>query len=214
MPYAMVASERGGTDVIKRIEIEPPAPGEGQVLVRHAAIGVNFIDIYIRTGAYPWPVESNLVLGCEGAGVVEAVGPGVAGFAKGDRVAYTTPNGAYATHRVIDASLVVPVPDSIDGATAAAVMLKGLTARYLLHDSFSVEPGHDILFHAAAGGVGLIAGQWLAVKGARAIGTAGGAEKCALAREHGYSDVIDYRSEDFVARTKAFHERCRCGCRL
>jgi len=160
---------------------------------------VNFLDVYYRGGSYPWPVEADLVTGSEGAGVVEAVGAGVTGFAVGQRVAYTTPNGAYATHRLLDAALLVPLPDDIPDEIAAAVMLKGLTAHYLLHHSFPVEAGQTVLFHAAAGGVGLIAGQWLAAKGVRAIGTAGGPEKCALALQNGYEAVIDYRAQDFVA---------------
>ena len=146
-------------------------------------------------------MEKDLVLGSEAAGVVEAVGEG-AGLEVGDRVAYTVPNGAYATHRVIDAQHVVRIPEGIDDTTAAAAMLKGLTAYYLLHSSFPVEAGQTVLFHAAAGGVGSIAGPWLAALGVTAIGTAGGPEKCALALENGYAHTIDYRSEDFVARVR------------
>ena len=196
----------GGTDILERFEFEPEDPGTGEIRIKHGAIGVNFIDVYIRTGAYPWPVENNLVLGCEAAGVVDAVGAGVEGFREGDRVAYTLPNGAYSTHRNISAASVVHLPDHIDDQTAAACMLKGLTCYYLLHNSYKVESGHKVLFHAAAGGVGLIAGQWLAAKGAMAIGTAGTDEKCELAMQNGYADVINYNTDDFVAGVKAFTE--------
>ncbi len=202
MAYAIVAGSPGGTEVLKRIEITPPEPGPGEVLIRQTAVGVNFIDVYIRTGSYPWPVEKDLILGCEGAGVVEALGPGVEGFAPGDRVAYTVANGAYATHRVVTAAMLVHLPDGVGDAEAAGAMLKGLTTYYLIHDSYPVQSGETVLFHAAAGGVGLLAGQWLNAKGVRAIGTAGGPAKGALARENGYAEVIDYRSEDFVARVK------------
>ncbi len=202
MAYAIVAGTPGGTDVLREIEITPPTPGEGEVLIRQTAIGVNFIDIYIRTGAYPWPVEKDLILGCEGAGVVEAIGPGVTGFAAGDRVAYTVPNGAYATHRLVPAKMLLPLPDGVGDEAAAGAMLKGLTAYYLIHDSYPAARGETVLFHAAAGGVGLLAGQWLNSKGVRAIGTAGGAAKGRLALANGYDAVIDYTAEDFVPRTR------------
>ncbi|PCD76864.1 quinone oxidoreductase family protein [Pseudothioclava arenosa] len=197
MGYAIAISAPGGTENFRRIEIDPPQPGAGEVTVKHSAIGLNFIDVYFRTGLYPWPVERDLVTGCEAAGVIEAVGEGV-DLQVGQRVAYTLPNGAYATHRAIKAAQVVPIPDEISDETAAAAMLKGLTAHYLLHHSYPVTNEETVLFHAAAGGVGLIAGQWLAAKGVRAIGTAGGPEKCALAAAHGYAEVIDYRSTDFA----------------
>ena len=198
MSYAIIATHPGDSSVLVRQDRDTPVPAAGQVLIRHAAIGVNFIDVYFRQGLYPWPVTENLILGSEGAGVVEALGDGVTGFTLGQRVAYTLPNGSYATHRAVPAAHVVPLPDDIDDATAAAVMLKGLTAHYLLHHSYPVQKGDTVLFHAAAGGVGLIAGQWLAAKGVRAIGTAGGADKCALARANGFTDAIDHRPEDFV----------------
>lgn len=198
--YSIVAETPGGLEVLSRREFVQPDLGKGQVLVRHTAIGVNFLDIYLRTGLYPWPVEKDLVLGSEAAGVVEQVGSEVTGVATGDRVAYAVAHGAYASHRVIDAQHLVRLPESVDDRTAAAAMLKGLTAHYLLHHSYPVKTGDTVLFHAAAGGVGLIAGQWLASKGVTAIGTAGGAEKCALASSHGFREVIDYRSEDFVQR--------------
>jgi len=198
MPHAIAARSPGGPEVMTRIEIALPEPGPGEVRVRQTAIGVNFIDVYFRSGLYPWPVERDLILGSEGAGVVEALGEGVTGLGPGQRVAYTVPNGAYATHRVLPAAQLVPLPDAIDDATAAAVMLKGLTVHYLIHHSYPVAPGDTVLFHAAAGGVGLIAGQWLAARGARAVGTAGGPAKCELARANGYAEVIDYRAQDFA----------------
>jgi NADPH2:quinone reductase len=202
MAYAIFATSPGGPDRLEARDIAPPAPSAGEVLIRQTAIGVNFLDIYIRTGLYPWPVERDLILGSEGAGVVEALGDGVTGFEIGQRVAYTIPNGAYATHRLVPAASLVALPDSVSDVQAAGAMLKGLTTYYLLHDSYAVKPGDTVLFHAAAGGVGLLAGQWRAAKGARAIGTAGGPEKCTLARTHGYAETIDYRSEDFIARVQ------------
>ncbi|OWY06635.1 quinone oxidoreductase [Thioclava sp. IC9] len=201
MAYAMAIARPGGRDQFHKIEIEVPKPGPGEITLRHTAIGLNFIDVYFRTGLYPWPVESDLITGGEAAGVIEAVGNGV-DLQVGQRVAYTQPNGAYASHRVIAAKNVVPIPDDISDEVAAAVMLKGLTVHYLIHHSYPVKSGDTVLFHAAAGGVGSIAGQWLKAKGVRAIGTAGGPEKCARAREHGYDAVIDYRTEDFGAEVK------------
>ena len=196
----VVAISIGGSEVLEVRDLVPADPGQGQIRIRHTAIGVNFIDVYFRTGLYPWPVDSDLVLGSEAAGVVDAVGDGVTEFSVGDRVVYTVANGAYATHRLVDAAMVVALPDSIDDETAAAVMLKGLTASYLLHDSYRVKAGDTILFHAAAGGVGSLAGQWLKAKGAKVIGTAGGGSKCALAMNNGYDHVIDYLVEDVAAR--------------
>ncbi len=202
MVLAIAAERTGGPEVLRVRDLPLPEPGAGEALVRHRAIGVNFIDTYFRNGLYPWPVERDLVLGSEAAGVIEALGPGVDDLEVGQRVAYTIPNGAYAEARVLEARHLVPLPDAISDEVAAAAMLKGLTARYLLHDTHPVQKGDTVLFHAAAGGVGLIAGQWLASMGVQAIGTAGGPEKCALARAHGYAHVIDYRSEDFVARVR------------
>ena len=199
MGYAMAAEAPGGAQVIRRIEIGEITPAAGEVVIEHEAIGVNFIDIYIRTGAYPWPVDRDLILGSEGAGTVTAVGEGVTHLAVGDRVGYTLPNGAYATQRAINANMVVKLPDAIAADIAAAIMLKGLTVAYLLTRSYQVKAGDTVLFHAAAGGVGLLAGQWMKALGATTIGTAGGAEKCALARANGYDHVIDYRSDDFEA---------------
>ncbi len=200
MPIAITARTAGGPEVLHQIDLPTPDPSTGEVLVRHAAIGVNFHDIYMRSGLYPWPVDADLVLGSEAAGVVAAVGSDVTGFSIGDRVAYTIPNGAYVAERVIGVQHLVKLPDGVSEQVAAAAMLKGLTAHYLLHRSFAVQKGQTVLFHAAAGGVGMIAGQWLASKGVTVIGTAGGVEKCALAAQHGYAHMIDYRSEDFVER--------------
>lgn len=198
--YAMVVTAPGGSDRFARREIEPPAPGPGEVLVRHTAVGLNFLDVYHRSGLYPWAVARDLVPGSEAAGRVVAVGEGVEDVKPGDRVAYTHPLGAYATARVIAADRLVPIPEGISDEEAACLMLKGLTAQYLIHSTFRVEEGMSVLVHAASGGVGLLLGQWLAAKGATAIGTAGGPEKAELARAHGYAHVIDYRAEDFVAR--------------
>ena len=200
MTYAMAAARPGGSDMIRRIEIDVPAAGAGEVVIAHEAVGINFIDIYIRTGAYPWPVDKDLILGSEGAGLITAVGEGVSHVAVGDRVGYTLPNGAYATHRAINADMVVKLPDAITSDVAAAIMLKGLTVAYLVQDSHAVQAEDTVLFHAAAGGVGLLAGQWLKSLGATTIGTAGGPDKCALAAANGYDHVIDYKSEDVVTR--------------
>ncbi|MFD2175480.1 quinone oxidoreductase family protein [Rhodobacter lacus] len=205
MSYAMVVSGPGGVENFRRIAREIPAPGPGEVTLKQTAIGLNYIDVYIRSGLYPWPVTQDLVTGCEGAGVVEAAGPGV-DLAPGTRVAYTQPNGAYASHRVIAADQLVPIPEGISDEVAAAVMLKGLTVHYLIHHSYAVQPGDSVLVHAAAGGVGLLAGQWLAAKGVRAFGTAGGGAKCALAAAHGYAAVIDYHTQDFVAELQSLTE--------
>ena len=202
MPIAIAAAKAGGPEVLHEIDLPTPTPKAGEVLVKHNAIGVNFIDTYFRSGLYPWPVDKDLVLGSEAAGTVAALGEGVTGFAVGDRVAYTIPNGAYVSERVIEARHLVRLPDGVSDEVAAAAMLKGLTAHYLLHRSFRVEKGQTVLFHAAAGGVGLIAGQWLAARGVTAIGTAGGPEKCALAAQHGYAHTIDYKSGDFVEQVR------------
>ena len=197
---AIVATNPGGTEVLDYREITLAEPSDGQILIRQNAVGVNYIDIYFRSGAYPWPVAENLVLGQEGAGVIEAIGPNVTGFNVGDRVACMVAHNAYATHRLVPAAMTVKLPDSVSDAEAAASMLKGMTAYYLITSSYAVKKGDTVLFHAAAGGVGLIAGQWLAAMGVTAIGTAGGAEKCALGLENGYTHMIDYNAEDFVAR--------------
>ena len=198
LPYAMAATKAGGPEVLQRTDLTLPAPGPGEVQIAHRAIGVNFIDCYFRSGLYPWPDPQRLIPGAEASGVVSAVGAGVTGLREGDRVAYTLPNNAYASACNIAAAHVVRLPDGISFETAASVMLKGLTTRYLLKDSFVLQPGQKVLFHAAAGGVGLLAGQWMNAIGVAPIGTAGGPEKCALARSHGFAVVIDYRQEDFL----------------
>src|SRR5215813_1012442 len=192
----------GGAEEMHLVDIPVGDPGPGEVRVRHRACGINFIDIYHRTGLYPNQLP--LVLGAEGAGVVEAVGSGVTHLAVGDRVAYAarTP-GSYAEARVLPAIPVVKLPDSIDFETGAAMMLKGLTVQYLLRRSrVTLSPGDFILWHAAAGGVGLIACQWARALGLRLIGTAGSDDKCRLAEQHGAAHAINYRREDVVARVR------------
>ena len=205
MSKAIQIAAYGGPEQMKRVELESGAPGAGEIRIRHHACGVNFIDVYQRTGLYPNPLP--LVLGMEGAGVVEAVGEGVTHLAPGDRAAYASqPPGAYSERRVLPARNVVRLPEAIAFDTGAAMMLKGLTAQYLLKRVRPVEglePGDFVLFHAAAGGVGLIACQWARALGLHLIGTAGGARKCALALEHGAAHAIDYTQEDFVARVRA-----------
>ena len=203
MTTRIVCRKTGGPEVleVEQIDLQPPAPGEIQV--RQTAVGLNYIDTYFRTGLYPSPVGLPFSPGLEAAGVVEAVGDGVTDFAVGQRVAYGTgPLGAYATRRNMPAAKVVPVPDSIDDQTAAAMMLKGMTAQYLLRQTYEVKAGDTILFHAAAGGVGLIACQWAKKLGATVIGTAGTQEKADLARANGADHVILYNDEDFAERVR------------
>ena len=201
MAHRISAKQHGGPEVLEYQAYDVPAPGPGEALVRHAAIGLNYIDVYHRTGMYPGSLP--LTPGMEGAGTVEAVGPGVTDLAPGQRVAYAgAPVGAYADLRVMPAAILVPLPDAISFDTAAAMMLKGMTAQYLLRQTYRVQPGDHILFHAAAGGVGLIVGQWAKHLGAVAIGTVSSPAKAELARAHGYDHVIDYSREDFVARVK------------
>jgi NADPH2:quinone reductase len=191
----------GGPEVLRWEASELGAPGPGEVRVRHAAVGVNFIDTYHRTGLYP--VTLPAVLGSEAAGVVEAVGEGVTMFTPGDRVAYGTgPMGSYAEARTMPAAHLVKVPAAIDDRTAAAVMLKGMTAQYLVRRTYAVQKGDTILVHAAAGGVGLILCQWAKHLGATVIGTVGSEEKAALARAHGCEHVVFYRTEDVPARVR------------
>ena len=192
----------GGAEEMHLADVPVGDPGPGEVRVRHRACGINFIDIYHRTGLYPNQLP--LVLGAEGAGVVEAVGSGVTHLAVGDRVAYAarTP-GSYAEARVLPAIPVVKLPETIDFDTGAAMMLKGLTVQYLLRRTrVDLAPGELILWHAAAGGVGLIACQWAKALGLRLIGTAGSDEKCRLAEQHGAAYTINYRREDVVARVR------------
>ena len=201
MAHRILAKQPGGAEVLEYEPYEPATPGPGEALVRQAAIGLNFIDVYHRTGLYP--VNPPFTPGLEGAGTVEAVGPDVTDLAPGQRVAYAGgPMGAYADLRVMPAAVLVPLPDAISFETAAAMMLKGITAQYLLRQTYVVKAGDPLLYHAAAGGVGLIVGQWAKHLGAVTIGTVGSPEKAELARAHGYDHVIDYKREDFVARVK------------
>ncbi len=201
MVKAIRIHENGGPEALRYEEVDLPAPGQGEVQIRQHAVGVNFLDVYFRTGAYPAP-EFPFTPGNEGAGEVVAVGEGVTRFRPGDRVAYAGSLGAYAETRNIEAKFLVPLPEKISYETAAAMMLKGLTAEYLLFRTYPVKPGDVILVHAAAGGVGLILCQWARILGATVIGTAGSEEKAALAREAGAHEVINYSKEDFVERVK------------
>ncbi len=203
MTHAMRVHEYGGPDVLKWEEVEVDAPGPGEVRIRQTAIGLNFIDIYVRSGFYPQP-SFPFVPGMEGAGVVTAVGEGVRDLKVGRRVAYAGPVGAYAHERSIAADRVVKIPDAIDDQTAAAIMLKGMTAQYLLRRTYKVGADTTLLFHAAAGGVGLIACQWAAALGATVIGTVGSAGKALIARAHGCDHVINYREEDVAAKVKEY----------
>src|ERR1700682_6328071 len=193
----VVVRVAGGPEALEWSTREPGAPGPGEVRILQRAIGVNFIDTYFRSGLYPWP-STPLIPGAEAAGVVAEVGEVVTDFMVGDRVAYPLPLGAYRTQRVVAAERLVKLPDAITFDVAASVMLKGLTAQFLLTSCHPVKPGDTVLVHAAAGGVGLLLGQWLKAIGATSIGTAGSAEKVAMAKANGYSHVINYRSEDFV----------------
>ncbi|KSV92101.1 quinone oxidoreductase [Sinorhizobium sp. GL28] len=202
MAQAIVVRELGGPEVLKLEGVTLSPPGPGEVQIRQVAVGLNFIDVYFRTGLYKSASGLPFVPGKEGAGIVTAVGDGVSLFSVGDRVAYASADGAYASERNVDASQLVKVPDGITLETAAAMMLKGMTAQYLLNQTYQVGPGTTILFHAAAGGVGLIAGQWAKALGATVIGTAGSQDKIDLALAHGYDHVINYRTDNFVARVK------------
>ena len=191
----------GGPEVLQWVDIEVAAPGPDEVRVVHEAIGLNFIDVYFRKGVYPQPLPG--WLGMEAAGVIESVGSNVKHVKAGDRVAYAgKPAGAYSQVRVMPAEIVVKLPDAISFEMGAAMMLQGLTVNYLLTDSYKVQAGDTVLFHAAAGGVGLIAMQWLKLLGATVIGTVGSEEKAALAKSYGCDHTILYTKEDFVARTK------------
>ena len=201
MAHAIRFHKTGGPEVLVLESVDVGAPGNGEVRVRHTAIGVNFIDTYQRTGLYPLTLPSGL--GTEAAGVVEAVGPGVDWLRPGDRVAScTAPLGAYSTERVVPADRLVKLPDGIDDKTAAAMMLKGLTVQYLLRQTFPLKGSETILFHAAAGGVGLIACQWARALGVTMIGTVSTDAKAELAREHGCAHTIIYTRENFVDRLK------------
>ncbi len=199
MSKAIRIQTTGGPEVLQWQDVEVGEPREGEVRIAHSAVGLNYIDTYHRSGLYPLELPSGI--GMEAAGVVEAVGTGVEDLAVGDRVAYASgPLGAYAEERLMPAERVVRLPTAVDDRTAAAAMLKGLTAQYLLRRTFHVQPGDTILFHAAAGGVGLIACQWAKRLGATVIGTVGSDEKAELARAHGCDHVIVYSREDIVGR--------------
>ena len=204
MPLAVQIARNGGPEEMKLVEVAVGEPGPGQIRIRHKAIGLNFIDVYQRTGLYTLPMP--LTLGMEGAGIVEAVGEGVSHLRVGDRAAYASqPPGAYCEARVMPAKCVCKLPDAISFETGAAMMLKGLTAQYLLKKTLPVEglqPGDHVLFHAAAGGVGLIACQWAKVLGLQLIATAGTDAKCQLALANGAAHAINYATEDFAARVK------------
>lgn len=202
MTHAIRIHEQGGPDVLRWEEIEIGAPGAGEVRLRQTAAGLNFLDVYHRNGAYPLP-ELPTALGMEAAGVVEEVGEAVEDLEPGDRVAYAGYKpGAYAEERIMPAERLVKLPDSIDDRHAAAMMLQGMTAEYLIRRTYAVQPGQTVLFHAIAGGVGLIACQWLKQIGATVIGTAGTEAKAELARAHGCDHAIVYSREDFVERVK------------
>jgi NADPH2:quinone reductase len=202
MTHAVRIHQTGGPEALVYEEVALGDPGAGEVRLRQTAIGLNFIDTYHRSGLYP-VAELPAVLGREAAGVIEAVGPGVTEFEPGDRVAYPLSAGAYATERLIKAEEIVRLPDSIEARRAAAMMLKGLTARYLLRRTYRVKPGDTILVHAAAGGVGSILCQWATWLGATVIGTVGTKEKAELAREHGCEHPIVYREGRFADEVKA-----------
>ncbi|MGD9742998.1 MAG: quinone oxidoreductase [Dongiaceae bacterium] len=199
--HAIRIEETGGPDKLKWVEVDPGAPGAGEVLIRNNAIGLNYIDTYHRSGLYPMTLPSGI--GLEGAAVVEALGPGVVDLKVGDRVAYASgPIGAYAVRRVYPANRLVKLPDAIDDKRAAAMMLQGMTVEYLIRRTFPVKRGQTVLFHAAAGGVGLIACQWLRHLGATVIGTVGSPEKAKIAEAHGCHYVINYRTEKFPERVR------------
>jgi len=202
MTKAVMLENTGGPEVLRWVDYDPGQPKAGEVLVRHEAVGLNFIDVYHRTGLYPLPALP-AIPGMEGAGVVEGIGEGVGEFTEGDRVAYAgMPPGAYAEARIIPAHRLVKLPESISTQQAAAMMLQGMTARYLLYGCYRVKAGDRILIQAAAGGVGLIVCQWAKYLGATVIGTVGSPEKADLAANHGCDYPILYRDEDFVSRVK------------
>jgi NADPH2:quinone reductase len=198
MTHAISIQQSGGPEVLQWVEVDVGEPGPGQVRLKQTAVGLNYIDVYHRTGLYPMPLP--FVPGMEAAGIVEKIGAGVTRLQPGDRVAYASSIGAYAEARLIEADRVVRLPDTISDHTAAAMMLQGMTARYLIRDIYKVGPGDTILIHAAAGGVGLIVCQWAAALGATVIGTVSSDEKAALAKANGCHHPIVYTREDFQAR--------------
>jgi NADPH:quinone reductase len=210
MVAAVRVHKTGGPEVLTYEEVEVPAPGPGQVKVRNHAVGVNFIDTYFRMGMYPSPVGMPFVSGNEGAGEVIAVGPGVTELKVGDRIGYVAPLGAYSSERILAADRGVKLPDSISYEQAAAAMLKGMTVAYLVRRTYKVKKGDNVLIHAAAGGVGLIACQWANHLGANVIGTVGSKEKGELAKKNGAHHIILYRNEDFVAKVKEITNGEKC----
>jgi NADPH2:quinone reductase len=208
MTHAIRVHELGGPEVLKWEEVEIGEPGPGEVRLRQEAVGLNYIDVYHRTGLYPQPLP--FTPGTEGAGVVESVGPDVSDLKAGDRVAYAGPTGGYAEERLIAADRLVKLPDSISFEQAAAMMLQGMTAHMLLRSVHRVQPGETILIHAAAGGVGLIVCQWAKALGATVIGTVGSDEKAELVRAHGCDHAIVYTRQDFVAEV----DRITSGAKL
>jgi NADPH2:quinone reductase len=201
MAKAMRFHKQGGPEVMQYDDVQVGDPGAGQVRIRHTAIGVNFVDVYQRSGLYP--MQLPMVAGNEAAGVVDAVGQGVTELKAGDRVAYTGLPGSYCDLRIVPADRMVKLPQGISDEQAASMMLKGLTVHYLIHTTYPVKKGETVLWHAAAGGVGLIACQWLKALGVTVIGTAGSDEKCSLAKAHGAEHVINYSRENFVERVKS-----------
>ena len=200
MAKAVRYHKQGGPEVLQVDDVQVGEPGQGQVRIRHTAIGVNFVDTYQRSGLYPMQMPQTA--GNEGAGVVEAVGAGVADLKAGDRICYTGIPGSYCEQRLVPADRMVKLPQGISEEQAASMLLKGLTVHYLIFTTYAVQKGDTVLWHAAAGGVGLIACQWLKALGVTAIGTAGSPEKMALAKSHGAEHVINYSTEDFVKRVK------------
>jgi NADPH2:quinone reductase len=202
MSKVIQIAAHGGPEALQYVDADPGKPSKGEALIRHTAIGLNFIDIYYRTGLYAAPNGLPFIPGGEAAGVVVELGEGVSELKVGDRVAYAGPLGAYCEQRVIAADKLMKLPDGVSDEQAAGMMLKGMTAEYLLRRTFKVKSGDTILFHAAAGGVGLILGQWAKHLGATVIGTASSPEKIELAKVHGFDHVINYRDRDFVADVK------------
>ena len=201
MTHAIRVHEYGGPEVLRWEEVEVGDPGPGQIRIRQTAVGLNYIDVYLRTGLYPQETMP-FTPGMEGAGVITAVGKGVRDLRVGRRVAYAGPVGAYAIERLVAADRAVRILEGVSDKTAAAIMLKGMTAQYLLRRTYKVGPDTTLLFHAAAGGVGMIACQWAAFLGATVIGTVGSAGKALIARSHGCTHVINYREEDMIAKVK------------
>ncbi|WP_343654255.1 quinone oxidoreductase [Paraburkholderia caribensis] len=201
MTQAIRLTNTGGPDVMKWETFDPGRPGSGELRIKHTAVGLNFIDIYHREGAYPLPLPTGL--GVEGVGIVVDVGVGVTDFKPGDRIAYAGgPPGAYAFERLIPAGRAVLLPEYIEDEVAASVFFKGLTVEYLIRRCYPVEKGDTVLWHAAAGGVGTLAGQWLSDIGATVIGTVGSDAKASHALQNGYTHTVNYKSEDFVARVR------------